>query len=47
MKTSAERQRAFKERMRKEGYVQVALWVKREKKDALLAFNEHLNRREK
>ncbi len=38
MKTNAENQRAFKARMRKEGYIRVDVWIPKHKKPDLKRF---------
>jgi len=48
MTTNAERQAAYKERMRKAGFQQVQVWIPADKKKALLEFvaNAKKNARE-
>ncbi len=38
MKTNAENQRAFKARMRKEGYIRIDVWIPKHKKPDLKQF---------
>jgi hypothetical protein len=42
MKTTKQRQASFKKRMRDAGYVQVTVWVPKDKKAELKAFAEGL-----
>jgi len=42
--TNAKRQAAYKDRMRKEGFQQVQIWIQTERKEVLLAFAKSLRK---
>ena len=45
MTTNAQRQAAYKERMRKAGFQQVTVWIQPKKKEQLLKYAEFLRNR--
>lgn len=44
MTTNAKRQAAYKDRMRKEGFQQVQIWIQTERKEVLLEFAKALRK---